>query len=295
MSDRTSAADYDADMQRAKAMGIDAFALNIGTDDYNDLQLGFAYQSAANNDMKVFISFDFAWYNADSSAAVVGQKIAAYASKAGQLKVGDKTVASSFVGEHLNVQAMRAAAGNVAVYWAPNYYPNSVDVSTVDAALSWIAWPNNGANAAPTADHNYTVEYDDSLYTQWLNGKPYVARKFPSPRAAVAFDTDDPQPCRLGSAPTMAPKSHTARTGYFPAISSGSTGGRASSPQSLSSWRLSAGTTTASRIMSVPWPRSTPTTEAPSGSTTCHTTGGWTWRNPSSPLTRPASRRPRTT
>ena len=46
-------------MKRAKAAGIDAFALNIGTDPYTDQQLGFAYQSAANNGMKVFISFDF--------------------------------------------------------------------------------------------------------------------------------------------------------------------------------------------------------------------------------------------
>lgn len=30
VADRTSAADFDADMQRAKALGIDAFALNIG-------------------------------------------------------------------------------------------------------------------------------------------------------------------------------------------------------------------------------------------------------------------------
>lgn len=48
-------------MQRAKALGIDAFALNIGVDPYTDTQLGYAYESAANNDMKVFISFDFNW------------------------------------------------------------------------------------------------------------------------------------------------------------------------------------------------------------------------------------------
>jgi hypothetical protein len=46
-------------MQRAKSLGIDAFALNIGVDFYTDTQLGYAYQSAANNGMKVFISFDF--------------------------------------------------------------------------------------------------------------------------------------------------------------------------------------------------------------------------------------------
>lgn len=61
VSDRTSSSDFDADMQRAKALGIDALALNIGVDPYTDTQLAYAYESAANNDMKVFISFDFNW------------------------------------------------------------------------------------------------------------------------------------------------------------------------------------------------------------------------------------------
>jgi hypothetical protein len=40
-------------MQRAKSLGIDAFALNIGVDGYRDQQLGYAYQSASNNNIKV--------------------------------------------------------------------------------------------------------------------------------------------------------------------------------------------------------------------------------------------------
>jgi hypothetical protein len=44
-------------MKRAKSLGIDAFALNIGVDPYTDRQLELAYQSAANNDMKVLIPF----------------------------------------------------------------------------------------------------------------------------------------------------------------------------------------------------------------------------------------------
>ena len=39
MGDRTSPNDYDDDMKRAKAAGIDAFALNIGVDGYTDQQL----------------------------------------------------------------------------------------------------------------------------------------------------------------------------------------------------------------------------------------------------------------
>jgi hypothetical protein len=53
-------------MRRAKAAGIDAFALNIGVDDYSTTQLQYAYESAANNDMKVFISFDFNWFKSMS-------------------------------------------------------------------------------------------------------------------------------------------------------------------------------------------------------------------------------------
>jgi hypothetical protein len=63
-------------MRRAKSLGIDAFALNIRTDSYSDERLGYAYESAANNGMKVFISFDFNWYHDTSDAATVGQKIA---------------------------------------------------------------------------------------------------------------------------------------------------------------------------------------------------------------------------
>ena len=59
VGDRSGSADYDVDMVRAKKAGIDAFALNIGLDPYTDTQLAYAYKSAADNGMKVFISFDF--------------------------------------------------------------------------------------------------------------------------------------------------------------------------------------------------------------------------------------------
>jgi len=56
---RTASTDYDADMIRARDAGIDAFALNIGVDSFTDTQLQYAYKSAASNNFKVFISFDF--------------------------------------------------------------------------------------------------------------------------------------------------------------------------------------------------------------------------------------------
>lgn len=129
-------------MKRAKSLGIDAFALNIGVDSYTDAQLGYAYESAANNDMKVFISFDFNWYHDCCDAAAVGQKIAQYASKPAQLKVDGKVFASSFTGDQLDIATMRSAAGTD-VFWAPNYHPGIGDFSKIDGALNWMVSTNH--------------------------------------------------------------------------------------------------------------------------------------------------------
>jgi hypothetical protein len=124
-------------MQRAKDFGIDAFALNIGVDPYTDQQLQFAYDSAKNNNMRVFISFDFNWYHTNE-ADRVGQMIAKYAKHPAQLKIGDKVFASSFSGDGLDVAAMRKAAG-VDVFWAPNFDPKRTpDPTQLDAGFNWI-------------------------------------------------------------------------------------------------------------------------------------------------------------
>lgn len=137
VGDRNSAADYDSDMQRAKSLGIDAFALNIGVDGYTDAQLGYAYESASKNGMKVFISFDFNWYSPSSGASAVGAMIAKYGKLPAQLMVNGKVFASSFAGDGLDVAAMRSAAG-VEVFWAPNFHPGQSDASLVDGALNWL-------------------------------------------------------------------------------------------------------------------------------------------------------------
>ncbi|OXV08700.1 hypothetical protein Egran_03537 [Elaphomyces granulatus] len=173
-SDRQSAADYDADMQRAKEYGIDAFALNIGVDPYTDQQLNLAYQSAANNNMKVFLSFDFNWW-ATGQATQVGQKIAQYASLPAQLQVDGKVFASSFAGDGLDVAAMRSAAG-VPLFFAPNFHPSmGTSLSNVDGLLNWMGWPNNGNNKAPTPGSNISVQAGDEEYINALAGKAYIA------------------------------------------------------------------------------------------------------------------------
>ncbi|KAJ5209354.1 CAZyme family GH71 [Penicillium cf. viridicatum] len=173
-SNRKSASDYDEDMKRAKSLGIDAFALNIGVDPYTDQQLQLAYESAGNNDMKVFLSFDFNWWHIDQATAV-GQKVAQYASKPAQLLVDNKVFVSSFAGDGMDVAALRAAVGK-SIFFAPNFHPaTGTDISPVDGLLNWMAWPNNGNNKAPTPDHNITVADGDQVYVSALGGKAYIA------------------------------------------------------------------------------------------------------------------------
>lgn len=175
-SNRHSPSDYDDDMKRANSLGIDAFALNIGVDHYTDQQLQLAYESASRNSMKVFLSFDFNWWNTGQAGAI-GQKIAQYAGKPAQLTVDNKTFVSSFAGDGLDVAAMRAAAGRP-LFFAPNFHPSQgTSLKDVDGLLNWMAWPNNGQNKAPTPDHNISVADGDQEYVGALAGKAYIARQ----------------------------------------------------------------------------------------------------------------------
>lgn len=175
-STRRSASDYDEDMRRAKSLGIDAFALNIGVDSYTDQQLEFAYKSAAQNLMKVFISFDFNWWQT-KQAAEIGHKIAQFAGRSAQLTVDNKVFASTFAGDGLDVAALREAAG-IAIFFAPNFHPGfGTDVSAVDGLFNWLAWPHDENNKAPTYYSNISVADGDHSYLNALAGRAYIARE----------------------------------------------------------------------------------------------------------------------
>jgi len=162
-------------MVRAKAAGIDAFALNIGIDPYTDTQLEYAYTSAANNGMKVFLSFDFNWYSAGQTSDIAA-KIAHYASLPAQLMVDNKIFVSSFAGDGLDINALRTAVGKD-IYFAPNFHPEKSNFGSLDAALNWMGWENNGDNKAPSKGKTITINDGDRSYMSSLDGKAYIARK----------------------------------------------------------------------------------------------------------------------
>ena len=169
-----SSSDYDADMQQAKAAGIDAFALDIGTDSYTETQLKYAYDSAATNGMNVFLSFDFNSYTT-ANISGIGAILQEFGSKPAQLKVGGKVFVSTFAGDGLDLGAVASAAGYARsdLFFAPNFQPSAL--SDADAGFNWVAWPNNGNNKAPDGT-NKTVSNGDTSYTNVLgSSKPYMA------------------------------------------------------------------------------------------------------------------------
>ncbi|KAL1381782.1 glycosyl hydrolase family 71-domain-containing protein [Phyllosticta capitalensis] len=179
VTDRTSSADYDADMQNAKALGIDAFALNFVPDgDVNyTQQLVYAYESAASNDMKVFLSFDFntGYWSVDDPTAV-GERIAAFRSHSGQLLVDDQVFVSTFVGDTLDSSAVNSTAGG-GIFFAPNFNPGtSQDFSVLDGLFSWYAWPTDGSNNPPSSTSTYLPSYADTDYINTIgDASKYVA------------------------------------------------------------------------------------------------------------------------
>ncbi|KAJ7825822.1 glycosyl hydrolase family 71-domain-containing protein [Mycena olivaceomarginata] len=154
-SDRTSSADYDADMIRAKSYGIDAFALNILITHYSVL----------------FISYDFNWWNTGQGAQI-GSHLAQYAALPAQLFINNAAFVSSFAGDGVDVNAMRSAAGR-AIMFVPNFHPGQGNFGLIDGALNWF--PNNGNNKAPSGGANISVAAGDSSYQAALAGKPYLA------------------------------------------------------------------------------------------------------------------------
>ncbi|KAI6775950.1 hypothetical protein HG530_002708 [Fusarium avenaceum] len=173
VGNRQSSAEYDDDMKRAKDAGIDAFALNIGVDDYTDTQLDYAYDSANRNGMKVFISFDFHFWPVGNPNAV-GQKVKKYGDKPAQLRVDDRVFVSSFAGDGLDANAVRSASGSN-IFFVPNFTPWGGKTDGIDGALNWMGWPNDGNNKAPKDGKSVSVADGDNNYLKFLGNKKYMA------------------------------------------------------------------------------------------------------------------------
>ncbi|KAF3932559.1 hypothetical protein ABW20_dc0104890 [Dactylellina cionopaga] len=172
-----SASNWQEDINAAKDMGIDAFALNIArqsVDSFTPTQLALAYSQAQSLNFKLYISFDFAWFAADSSSvSEIAGYLQTYAAHPAALKYNNKAVVTTFIGDNFgsNWDSVRSQV-STALEILPNWQAGNVqNNAAVDGAFSWVAWPNSNNN--PVAGPLTTAS--DNAYLSALAGKTYMA------------------------------------------------------------------------------------------------------------------------
>ncbi|KZW03361.1 glycoside hydrolase [Exidia glandulosa HHB12029] len=167
--------DWVNDINLAKATGIDAFALNIGTDSFTDTQLSLAYTAANANGFKLFISFDFAaspGFGTNFQTEVV-PRLQTYAPNGANVVWNNKALVSTFSGDGFDWSGVRSAVSTqleiIPFYQAANINPS------IDGLFNWQAWPS--ANNQPVNTPMNTSA--DVFYKSQLNGKPYMMNVSP--------------------------------------------------------------------------------------------------------------------
>ncbi|KAJ7677688.1 glycoside hydrolase [Mycena polygramma] len=163
-------ADWANDIALAAATGIDAFALNIGTDSWTDPQLALAYAAARSTNFKLFISFDFtAGFGTDSANQII-PRLSLYAGDAAQLQWGNGALVSTFSGDGFDWSGVRSAVGHP-LEIIPFYQAAQAHQDSTDGLFQWNAWPS-----VDNQPINQTMSIaGDQFYQSQLAGSPYMA------------------------------------------------------------------------------------------------------------------------
>lgn len=165
-----SSGDWVDDINKAKAAGIDGFALNIGPqDDYTITQINLAADAANQvQGFTLFLSFDYLTGGSWDPARVTST-INDFASRAGaaQYRYNNKPLVSTFEGADAAAD-WAAIKANTNCFFVPDWTsrtPGGIPQDNIDGAFSWDAWPHG-----PTGKDKSS----DMAWQAALSGKPYM-------------------------------------------------------------------------------------------------------------------------
>ncbi|RSL46654.1 hypothetical protein CEP53_010246 [Fusarium sp. AF-6] len=175
LTDGQSPEQWQKDISDAQAVGIDGFALNIGTDTWTLTQLHQAYAAAEAASFGMFLSFDQQTSSWDSPAVV--DLINTFKDSSAQVKRDGKPLVSTFEGPGWADQWAGVREQTGGIFLVPDWSslgPNGLrdKLSVVDGAFSWNAWPAAGSTKM-TAD-------EDKAYKEVLGEKPFMMGVSPS-------------------------------------------------------------------------------------------------------------------
>jgi aminopeptidase I len=163
--------DWVDDITKAKAVGIDGFALNIGPqDDYTTRQINLAADAANQvRDFTLFLSFDYLTAGYPWDAGVVTSMINDFATKAGsaQYRYNNKPLVSTFEGVN-SAGDWAAIKANTGCFFVPDWTsasPTGIPQANIDGAFSWDAWPHGPVGKDKSSDLAWQAA---------LGAKPYM-------------------------------------------------------------------------------------------------------------------------
>ncbi|KZV70181.1 glycoside hydrolase family 71 protein [Peniophora sp. CONT] len=158
--------DWATDIALASSAGIDAFALNVGSDPWQPDRVKDAYDAAAasGTGFKMFMSFDMTVLPCASpdDASTLRNYITTYASHPGQLTYSSRVLATTFAGESCTFGQssvtegwktqftqhpdLMGDGGQSKVFFMPSFFVDPATFGTydgvMDGALNWnSAWP----------------------------------------------------------------------------------------------------------------------------------------------------------
>jgi glucan endo-1,3-alpha-glucosidase len=167
---------FDAQIKKARTAGIDGFALNVGSDDWQPDRVAKALDAAKNNgNFVMFISFDMSSLGFDTGALSRFQSVAHHPS---YFKVDGRPFFSTFAGENQdNFWSQWKSSSGLNPYFCPSWpnYPTSNLLQShpvADCIFTWNAWP--AKNSGPGAHFDVTGDRN-LLASARATGKKYMA------------------------------------------------------------------------------------------------------------------------
>lgn len=131
-------ADWANDMRIAMASGIEAFALDVGTNPIVPGLLAEAYAAAQQVGFSCFISFDFAASPefATNSSTLIVPWLNQYANHPNAARFNGGALVSSFIGDGFNWAPVRAAV-NTSLFIIPNYQVSAIAAMKANVAQAY--------------------------------------------------------------------------------------------------------------------------------------------------------------
>ncbi|KAJ4489908.1 glycosyl hydrolase family 71-domain-containing protein [Lentinula aciculospora] len=167
-----------SDVQQIAAMGVDAVALNIGSDVWQWDRVVDAYNAAASSGtgLKMFISFDYTSFVCDNGYATTNWTNY-FAKYPAQFTVNGKPMISTYGGGYdcLGVDNWKTVKANTNGYLMPFFWDSEntfkTDWAFLDSWYCWgCAWPQGDWDKNTTDDAYYIQQLGPGRYATTVSG-----------------------------------------------------------------------------------------------------------------------------